>query len=142
MVSGLPDYVSVVRPRYGGALGVTDSLAVTASILNTLVTIPGKGMVYGGFINLDYTSSQQMSELVLTIDEKTVIAMSFAKLNAWNLDVPRCFPIVLLKFDNTEYIYAAGIAYGLTFETEIKLQYRENHDTTPTIGYTFMYALL
>lgn len=142
MASGLPDYTRDIRPKYGRAVGKTGSLKVTASGLNDLISVTGKGMVYGSFINLAPTETQANSEVVLHIDETTIIGMSFNKLNAYGLIRPRCFPIVLLEFDNINFNYAAGIAYGLTFETGIKLQYQENHTRQPTVGWTFIYTLI
>lgn len=142
MASGLPDYGLGTRPQYGGAVGSTGSKSVVANALNTLVTVTGKGMVYGSFVNLFPAETQQNSEVVLEIDATTIIGMSFAKLNAYGLTVPRCFPIVSLLFDNTAFDYVAGIAYGLTFETGIKLQFQENHGRTPSVAYTFIYTLM
>lgn len=141
MASGLADYYRGFRPTFGGAVGTTGTKSVTASILNDLVSVTGKGMVYGSFINLSPNETQANSEVVLEIDDTTIIAMSFNKLNAYKLSVPRCFPIVLLQFDNINFNYATGIAYGLTFETGIKLQFQENHGRTPSVGYTFIYTL-
>lgn len=154
MASGLPDFYRGVdityqtlaqvtnRPKYGGAVGNTGTLSVTANSTNDLVSVTGKGMVYGSFINLAPALTQANSEIVLEIDATTIIGMSFNKLNAYHLIQPRCFPIVLLGFDNVNFEYEAGIAYGLTFETGIKLQYTENHGRTPSVGYTFIYALI
>lgn len=142
MASGLPDYKSVVRPTFGGAVGSTASKSAVANALTTLVSVTGKGMVYGSFVNLFPAATQANSEVVLEIDETTIIGMSFNKLNSYGLTVARCFPIVLMLFDNTEFDYVAGIAYGLTFETGIKLQYQENHGRTVSVGYTFIYALM
>lgn len=142
MTSGLADYYRGIRPSFGGAVGETGTKSAEANELKDLVSVVGKGMLYGSFVNLSPAETQANSEIVLFIDNITIIAMSFNKLNAYKLSSPRCFPIVLLQFDNVSFNYVAGIAYGLTFETCIKLQYQENHGRKTSVGYTFIYTLL
>lgn len=130
------------RPKYGGAVGSTGSLVVTASSENELVSVDGKGMIYGGTVWLDYTSTQNNSMPLLEIDGSDIVEMSFGGGALYSIDKPRCYPIVLLKCDNTNFVYAAGISYGLTFETGVKLKYKEEHGTTPDVGFTLVYALI
>lgn len=154
MTSGLPDYYRGVdiafqalsevtnRPKYGGAILAWGSLAVTASVQNTLVGISGKGMIYGGAVWLDYTLTQANSQVWLGIDGYTVTNLSFLRLSDYNILKARSWPVSLLKYDGVSFIYSVGISYGVTFETELVLAYYEQHGTTPTVHYRLVYALI
>lgn len=132
----------IVRPKYGGALLAWGSETLTANIQNTLCGINGKGMIYGGVVWLDYTLTQAQSEVWLGIDGYTLTNLSFLRLKDYSIQQPRSWPVTLLKYDGTEFIYSVGISYGITFETQLVLAYYEKNGFTPTVHYRLVYALI
>jgi len=154
MASGLPDYYRgvdvayqalaqmIVRPKYGGALLAWGSKYCTANTQNTLVGIAGKGMVYGGAVWLDYTSTQSNSQVWLGIDGYTLTNLSFERLVQYGIDKPRSWPVSVNKKDSVNWVYSVGISYGITFETQVVLAYLEEHGTRPTVHYRLVYSLI
>lgn len=142
MASGMADYYRGIRPSFGGAVLAADQVYVWDGVLTSLVQINGRGMVYGGTVWLDYTSTQANSEVWLGIDGQHIEGLSFVKLNAYNVVKPGSSVISLNKFDGTNFIYSVGIAYGITFETRLDLRYYEKHNTRPTVHYRLVYTLI
>lgn len=154
MTFGLPDFYRSVdvakqslvqitsRPKFGGAILTSGFSIVTDGVLNSLVQINGKGMVYGGSIWLDYTASQSNSEVWLGIDGVNIQGLSFVRLKDYRVAEPGSAVITLNVFDGDNFIYSAGISYGLTFETRLDLKYYERHDDQPTVHYRLIYTLL
>lgn len=154
MTSGLPDFYRGVdiklqslsevtnRPKYGGGIQSAGSDSVVGGFRNILALITGKGMIYGGSVWLDYTSTQANSIVALAIDGAYLAGLSFVRLKDYNIVDPRSSVITINKFDSTNYIYSAGISYGLTFETSLQLLYNEEHDVTPTVHFNLMYTLI
>lgn len=154
MVSGLPDYYRgvditlqalselIVRPKYGGALLAWGSKTVTKDVQNTLVGIAGKGMIYGGAVWMDYNLTQADSQVWLGIDGYTTTNLSWARLKEFGMTQPRTWPVSLLKYDSVNFIYCAGISYGITFETQVVLAYYEQNGFTPTVHYRLVYTLI
>ena len=154
MASGLPDFYRSIdiakqtlpelfnRPKFGGGILSSGQLAVTDGVLNSLVQINGKGMVYGGSIWLDYTASQANSEIWLGIDGVNIEGLSLIRLRDFGVVEPGSAVITLNKFDSVNFIYSVGISYGLTFETRLDLKYNENHSATPTVHFRIIYTLI
>lgn len=154
MASGMLDYYRgvdvayqalsqmIVRPKYGGALLAWGSKYCTANVQNTLVGIAGKGMIYGGAVWLDYTLPQANSQVWLGIDGYTITNLSFERLLLYGINQPRSWPVSLLHADHVNRIYAVGISYGITFETQVVLAYYEQNGFTPTVHYRLVYALI
>lgn len=154
MASGLPDYYRgvdiayqalaqmIVRPKYGGAIRTAGSVTVTAMWETLLCAVSGKGMIYGGWIRVAYTSTQKNSGLLMKIDGEYASTMSFAGANKYGTKHPRTHPMTLQKFDDTGFVYAVGISYGVTFETGVELFYQDEHGTTPPVGYSLIYTLI
>lgn len=142
MTSGLADYYRGIRPRYGGALNKSGAVVVTAGDWTQLLSIGGKGMIYGGYVFLDHDAPQRLSLVKIELDGDLTASKSFKVLNTYNLMEPRSCPMGLLKYDDTNFIYAVGFAYGLTFESGVKVHYYEGHGTTPNVNYNLIYALI
>lgn len=154
MASGLPDYFSGVdiayqalaqvtnRPKYGGAFLTGSVMTVTPSDDTDLIVVSGKGMIYGGLVWLDYTYSQANDEVIIQIDQYNLNDLSFLRLNNYNIQRDRTFPVTLNTYDPTNYIYSVGISFGITFETEVKVIYKETYGRDPTVFYRLVYALI
>lgn len=132
----------IVRPKYGGGLIASGSKEVTASIQNTLVSIAGTGMTYGGSVWLDYTLTQANSRVLLGCEGVAITDLSFKRLNDYRITKPASSVVFLNRYDPISFIYSVGISYGVTFESSLILNYLEEHGTTPTVHYRLIYALI
>lgn len=154
MTRGLPDYYRgvdiayqalaqmIVRPKYGGGLATWGSAVVTANAETTLITVSGKGMIYGGVVFLDHTSSQKTGIARLKADGNLLADMSFEGMNKHNIINPWSYPFYLLKFDEANFVYTVATSFGLTFETNFELAYFEQEGETPTVRFDICYALI
>ena len=154
MATGLPDYIRgmdvilqalaelIVRPKYGTALLESGTLGVTANIDNTLAEVAGKGMIYGGAVWLDDTNSQANGEVRLWADDVNLSPLSFLRLIDYGMTKPRTWPVTINVYNNVDFIYSAGISYGITFESKLKISYDENNGRTPTVHYRLVYTLI
>ena len=154
MAEGLPDYYRGVdiayqalaelqtRPKYGAGLAAFGSVVTTGWATTVLATISGKGMLYGGYVYLDYTSSQKGSYVIVALDGTNLVAESFGTMNQYRMTRPLGLVNSILKYDDVNYQYAVGLAYGFTFETELKLSYFEGQGNAPTVTYRLVYAVI
>jgi len=142
MARGTPDYFRTIRQVFGAAKLITGSKKVAGSATTELIKINGKGMLYGGFFGLDYTSAQDNSAVIIEIDGATIAAWGFKLMIDWGVIQAGATPMNLLKYDPINYIYSVGIGFGLTFEESVLIKYYETYGTTPTIFFDLVYALL
>jgi len=154
MASGLPDYYRgvdvayqalsqmIVRPKYGGAQSVDGYLAVTASDQSILFTISGKGMIYGGYVKVEFTSSQKDSGFLIYTDGAKFGTAGFEALNMFGITLEHSYPLYLRKYDDVNFVYCMALSHGVTFETSLRLDYLEQHGATPTVWYHVIYALI
>lgn len=154
MASGLPDYYRgvdvayqalsqmIVRPKYGGGQTTSAAVVVTANDDTVLITVSGKGMLYGGVLLFDYTSTQKNSIPVLAVDDKKIGAIKYDTLNKYSISKGGFYPVVLTIFDDVNFIYGVSFSYGLTFETELGVSFIEAHGTTPSVYCSVVYALI
>lgn len=142
MASGMADYSSVIRPKYGGAILSASSVWVWDGVLTNLVQINGKGMVYGGAVWLEPGFEESNSQVWLGIDGRLVEGLSFERLKKYGVANPRSAVMTINVFDSIKYIYSVGISYGLTFETRLDLWYNEEHGNRCTVHYRLIYTLI
>jgi len=154
MAYGLPDYYRGVdityqtigqvinRPKYGGAESAWGSRPVDANDITTLLSISSKGMLYGGVVYMAYGFTQAKGLFELKVDGSFITDKSLVSLNAFGIKKPQSYPIYLLKFDDTKFVYSVAVSYGITFENEVVLSYVEDDGGTPTIYFDINYALI
>lgn len=142
MASGLPDYLSGVRPEYGGGIALHGNVVVGAGVLTSIVGAGGKGVIYGGAVWMDHTSSQANSIVLLQVDGTYVNKLSFLRMNEYGLYRSRTLPVTLNVYDAVNHIYSVGFSYGITFEKVFTFVYSEEHGQEPTVHYQLCYALL
>lgn len=140
MTSGIPDYYRTVRQAYGAAKTGLFSDAVAADDDTELISIDGKGVLYGGSLYLAYTSTQRDAIPKLSIDGFEISTLNFFTLNYFNLTGLYSYPVRLVQYDEVNYKYGVALAFGFTFDSSIKLVYEENNSTTPTVVARLIYA--
>lgn len=154
MAKGAPDYYNVIdiklqtiaeltnRPKYGGAQRSAAEKVVSASAETDLVSVSGKGMIYGAIISLDHSSTQKLGTPRLYIDGNKMSDWNFFTLNSFNVVAPYGSAFFLVAYDDVNFIYVALTGYGYTFETSFKLSYFENNGGTPSVRGRAIYALV
>lgn len=142
MTSGLPDYHRTVRPKYGAANNSHLNKVVTANTRTTILSVSGKGIIYGGCMYLDYTSGQRDSIPVLKVDGLDLSVISIYDLYWYSMTKPHTGSFYLLGYDDDLFVYSLGISPGVTFESSFELIYDEKHGTTPTVRCSVDYALI
>jgi len=154
MASGLPDYYRgvdiayqalsqmIIRPKYGGAIVSTLQGLCNASGWTDILTVIGKGMIYGGMIYFDHTSTQRDSYPALYIDGSGVLGRTFSVYNKNSIVTPGAHPLWLSKYDDVNFIYVLNFSGGITFETSLLFSFREVHGTAPVFTFTMVYALV
>lgn len=142
MASGTPDYFRTVRQVYGAGKKATGDVTALANAKKSVLTVSGKGMIYGGVIVVDYTSDQSDSIPILALDGIEVGLTAFASLNVFNMTHENCYPFYLLQFDEINFRYTVGISRGFTFDSSFEVLYDEKHGTTPLVSCLAVYALM
>jgi len=142
MASGLPDYFRAVRPRYGAAKSVMGSKTLTAHSENTLVSISGKGMLYGGNMRFDGVLLDRWDVIHLYIDNVLFYQTNFYSLNLAKYTIPGTNAIFIQSYNEVEGLYSIGVSSGYTFESCFKFSITENRGNTPDVFYNIFYALI
>lgn len=142
MAAGMPDYQSIVRPKYGGAWSRGGSKYVDANKITDLVYVEGRGILYGGSLWLDFTSTQVDSIPRFTVDKSLLNNLSFHRLDEYCIDRPGTMPLTLNRFDIVNHVYSVSLGYGITFEYGISLSYEEVYNEQVQVHYRLVYALL
>ncbi len=142
MTSGLPDYYLGMRPRYGAAQNNSDGKVVTARDTTILVTVSGKGLIYGGNVLLDPAGSQAIDVIRLLIDGQYLSAGSIYSLYLFKFNKPWSSSLYLIHYDNETFKYAVGISPSITFESSFQVEYKECYGNTPTVYHNIDFALI
>jgi len=154
MARGLPDYYRgmdaafeaspqmIVRPKYGGAIQQSGNQWCTANAVTLLTSISGRGMIYGGTVWLDHTASQQNAEIMMKLDGGFIFSLSFLRMLQYGILVPGASIITLNIYDSVNFVYSAGLSYGITFEKSLDLGYNETQGEDLTVHFNLVYALL
>jgi len=154
MASGLPDYYRGIdlayqalselinRPKYGAAQISTGIVGVAAGGTETLFSISGKGVIYGGTVRIASNATQQYSTPRITLDATGLAATTLQNLKKYVVNVEHSMPIYLLAYDNTNWLYSVAYSHGITFETSVLGQYTNAGSLTATLTYFFIYAVI
>ena len=132
----------IVRSKYGVATPEPFSGYVTANTKNEIITISGKGVIYGLVVYVQGTDIQRNDYLSYDIDGATYDDVSFEYFMLFN-DV--LVPGVLGWlgcYDEVNYRYSIHVGTGITFEQYSKLYYTETHGRTPLVFGIAYYALI
>lgn len=130
------------RPKFGGAQVLQYYAAIPASQNTSLGSVEGKGMVYGGFINVQGVATQKADNIRIYVDGTFLANAPISMLNAFSITSEHSYPIYELSYDNSAFIYNIAFSHGITFETSIEIKYEEMYGRTPTVSMDFIYALI
>ena len=154
MATGLPDYYKgmdvtyqtlselINRPKYGAAQSVNASVVATANDKKTIVTVSGKGMIYGGTLGIIATNFIWNDAPILSIDGVEIAGANFYTINDFRMYHENSFPFYMLRYEDVLYRYAVGVSSGMTFETGFAVVYEETAGRTPYLACLVIYALI
>lgn len=154
MGHGLPDWYRgvdvayqalsemIVRPKYGAATPTAFSVAVAANDQTRIVTVSGKGVIYGLVVYVQGTNVQHDDYLTYDIDGVTYDDVTMEYFLLWNDILPPGALGWLGCYDEVNYRYAIHVGTGITFETSATVYYNETHGRTPTVFGIGYYALI
>jgi len=154
MAHGLPDYYRgvdiayqalaelIVRPKYGSATPAIASKNVTANDETSIVSVSGKGMLYGGLLYLTPVASQKNDKPYLYCDGSKLSNLSFLTMSDLYISVAYSQAFYNLKYDDANKIYSAAICPYLTFESSFEVAYEETHGNTPMVYVRALYAII
>lgn len=130
------------RPTYGAATLGSYAGNTSPSAWKTLITVSGKGIIYGGFVSVATAQSQSTDACNLVIDGTNFIGSSFTWYNTRGLTPRHIDVFYLIKYDDSNFIYVFGIQAGLTFESSLQVRYLETKGNTFSINCKLLYALI
>lgn len=142
MATGMADYSSVIRLKYGAGLTELGGGVAIANDIKTLLAVIGRGMLYGGVVFLMPAASQKTGFVHLDVDGNRLADLTFENLNRFGVTKPQSYPVYLLKYDEVKFEYCVAISHGITFETGFELTYEEQEGVTPTVFYHVCYTLI
>lgn len=154
MAMGLPDYYRGVdvayqslgqlinRQKFGGAERVLATANVGASTQTTLITVTGKGVLYGGHLAIEGTASQKEDVPFIRLDSSGNFGSALEYLRDYQLDVERSQMLFLRRYDDADFRYSVAFGYGYTFEESISVRYLEFAGNTPLVKTVLHYALI
>lgn len=154
MASGLPDFYRgvdiayqalsqmIVRPKYGAAKLIKGVETATANEKISILSVLGKGMIYGGDLRVIGTERQILDVPVLSIEGVEISDTNFGNLCGWGLDMEHSGPFYIRLCDNVNFLYSVGISFGFTFETSFEVLYDEKDGGTPLVSCRLSYSLI
>ena len=153
MASGLPDWKLALnvdgqqsgyltsRPAYGAATLVSYAGNCSALDSKLMVSVAGRGVIYGGFISVNTAQLQDTDFCLGTCDGNNFIGSNFTWCNDRSLTHEFMDFFFLQKFDNVNFIYVFGITRWFTFEESVSVYYAETKGNTFAINCKLFYAL-
>lgn len=130
------------RPKYGAAQVAESNITADPMELEDLVSVDGKGIIYGGFLSLYDDETAQISAIHMTIDGNLIADLSLQTFNRYSISKDGMYPFYVTQYDNEKFLYAFGISSMMTFETSVVIEFEENDNGTPTIMCRLIYALI
>jgi len=132
----------IVRSKYGAATPTAFATVVTANAQTNLVTVVGKGMVYGVVAYIQGTDIQHDDYLTYDLDGVVYNDVSLEYFMLFNdVLVPGALGW-LGCYDEVNYRYALHVGTNISFETGSSIYYNETHGRTPTVFGVAFYALI
>jgi len=156
MAHGRPDWNTAInitgqdiaqvieRPMYGAANFAVYSDVIIEDNIETLFSITGTGMIYGGAIAILGAFDTGYIYIATYIDGVSILATSIYDLNAYQTEDKSTFPLFDQYYSEENDSYIIGITRGITFETSchvVVYNYIGSGDDA-TIGGSIWYALI
>ena len=112
------------RPKYGESLiaSFADSITNIGSV--TLLTVSGRGMIYGGLLTVNDPSSAHTSSFRVSLDGQLVYVRTIAQNKTLGFPGPFSDIVHCTQFDDISKQFTFAFSYGFTFETEFIIAFQ------------------
>ena len=131
-----------VRPAYGQSRHSSGTKTVPSGTLTDLISINGRGVVYGGTISLTSYATRKESVINISIDYVIMQSWEFEELHNVKVYPGISNPLVLCQYDDNNYNYAVFLPLPLTFETQVKISILQSYGVNQDFDYDIVYALV
>lgn len=142
MASGIADYQKIIRPRYGAAQESHGNKVILAGVTESLVTVSGKGVIYGGPVHILGVATQVWGRVHLIVDGEWINPLPLYYMNKFGYTVEHSTPVYLLKFDDVAFEYGLAFSEGITFESSVEILYEAGPAGSVSIYAYLIYALI
>ena len=135
----------ITRPKYGAADGEYSNTLITAhspAEEEELISVAGKGVLYGGTLSVVHTSTQANSAPLLRADGAKVCNAGWKVMHDHRIVDPRMCAVYLKEYDPIGFRYVAAFREDTTFENTLSVHYMDNHNSTPRVFCGIYYALI
>lgn len=129
------------RPKYGGAQKSESEVSCNYHVWTTLLTLSGKGMIYGGWIQTFWANNPGSSLLRLSIDGVEFCTQAMGLTRFLGNIGAFLLPYFTSIYDTQNEKYQVNFSYGFTFESSLTIEfYNEGASGSPVCK--FYYALV
>jgi hypothetical protein len=132
----------IVRAKYGAAQVAVINTVALASVDSTCVSIAGKGCIYAGNFLCTDVATCLNDFYFLSVDGQDLIDWSFNDYYLLGIDTIPGAGMAGTCVDDVNFRYCQISGFGMTFETSLKVKFREAYARTPQLRGHFMYALI
>lgn len=140
-MKGYPDDFGVQQfPSFGAFTTASGSTAALANAWKDIVTITGKGQLYGGELFIAAPGLNVSSRIRLVIDGTTAFYTTLSGLLAESSLGIFAVPMLMVKYDSLNSAFVVALAPGITFTTSYVVQFYEVGALLPNIGYNLWYT--
>jgi len=130
------------RPKYGTAQVLHYDGIVAPSTLQSLGTISGQGMVYGGNCYWESTGDAKDASISLLIDDVVFIGFSPNTLTNQGVSAENSYYFYVGKYDTYNNQYLVSFSRGITFETSFEAKIATDTAQNHTIIFDLIYGLV
>lgn len=106
-----------------------------------IVDLVGKGSILGGWVRHPTAVSHSNCAIEITLDGTSLGYPNFWFMNILNIVKMYDASCHLLYYDDEGFDYVLGFPYGWTFDTSLKITFRENVGASNWYGYLY-YSLI
>lgn len=133
----------IIRPKYGTRGVLEYDGYITPSTINTLGTVTGKGICYGGAVICVGGASQKADTVGSQVDGGLqYFCPAMEDCNKYSLLAQHGATWQLECYDDVNFYYAGSLGFGITFETSFSILYKENAGNIAYVSAKIMYAVL
>jgi len=133
----------IVRMKYGTPNRATYDDNVLAADTTSLVSIAGKGVIYGGYIHLHSGGADSNCVPILKLDGNLVsYGITLAFLQFYNFSQFGMLPFSIQEYDDTNCVYIVQLAPYMTFESSAEIQLYNPYEAVKAVTAQLTYALV
>jgi hypothetical protein len=143
MPRGYPDWFGQPQfPQYGSVSEAKAEITIATGTETTLVTISGKGRIYGGVVLCASGNVKNADYVKLYVDDVLLISICFYDLTWYGLYPDGDSPLYIIRYDETTPKMIAGIRKDITFSKSFKIAWKSDDANSRVVRYRLHYSLI